>query len=678
MKKLLILAASLLLSGAAHADIVWQAEPPGNVPDKVPLVQVVPTAISRTTMLQRAAQLGFPRQGAFVKTPVGLALQSGPFVYQANPTGSEFIANTDLYFAGKPDMQPIPDDRAKSVAESYLKANFPRILAEGQVDRIRHLMNQAQDLDTGRLLSPTQDESIVVMRRALAGIPVVGPGDKADIHIANDGSITGVQTTWRRTNIIGILIGLLKYDQVRQAFLDQMAKEMGDGSVRVIVTRVQFGFYSRPENQPQGWYQPCYLFSVSFYDDKLKQETGARQIPVPAMDPGKLREPLEMPVDPPNNGDPGRIVVDVPRPTLPPAVPLVQVLPTRLSAGDLSERFQRLGGKPDKTEEKGHGLLLTDGTSNTVLYADDRGSEFYAHLDRFMAEKPGGAPPISDAESQKAAGDWLRRSGDMEPNQLGLPAVQHLYHQGLDLKTGKSNDPTQDETIVTFPRLVPAVKLQTPIPLVGQGTGVEVHVDNDGNVTGHRRVWRNIQVSDQMVELLPYMEAEGLFFRKLTPELRNSVAKVTDIKFGYFSRPEGQRQGWLLPAVLYEVDLIDPSTGEVTAHRQIPVPASANQPEDLEDPAAADLPPVEEDSREADTVPVLYGDIDGSGEVTTKDAALCLALFGGLDSAGDLPPAQMTAGDVAPAGAADGLIAMDDGLRILRSIFHLDDISNGP
>jgi hypothetical protein len=323
------------------------------------------------------------------------------------------------------------------------------------------------------------------------------------------------------------------------------------------------------------------------------------------------------------------------------------------------------------------GLLATDGTSNTVLYQDDRGTEFFGHMDRFLSETPGEGNPIPDAEAIRAAGNWLEGLGDMDKGEVGLPAVQHLFHQSFDLEKNVENPPTQDETIVIYPRQLPNPKGQFPIPIVGQGTGLEIHVDNKGGITGHRRVWRNVSPTQETLEILPYAELENVFMRRLLPDLGDYVAKVTDIKFGYFGRPEGSEQGFLLPAVVYEVDLINPATAEITAHRQVAVPASRNQPEDLEDPAASGAPPAPDDTRSADTVPALYGDIDGDGDVDAADAALAMKMFGGMMDSLIAPP-LFTAGDVAPKGAPDGRIAMNDSLRILRSIFQLDDISNGP
>jgi hypothetical protein len=678
MKTLYTLALGVLLLGAARADVVWQAEPPTNVPASAQILQVLPTPVSQDTLRRQAAALGMPRDGKIVSTPVGLAVQVGDYLLQSNQFGSTFYCDGSVYLQRIPGVAPIPDTRAIGAAQEFLKAQFPRVLAEGQIVKVQHLMSQAQDIATGKLESPSQDESIVLLSRTINKIPVVGPGDMSRVHVGNDGGVTGIQNVWRNTRIIGVLIGLLKYDQVRDEFLKQLQAEMGDGSVRVFVNKIDFGYYSRPENQPQGFYQPCYLFTVSFFNEKLGQETGARLIPVPAIDPAQLKEPLELPQDDPKNGDPGRILLgDTKPPTLPATAPLVQIQRTEPSGDKMLSRLKLLGGVDGKLDQNPRGLVAADGTSNTVLFEDTTGGEFFGHMDRFLLEKPGEEKPIADGTAMRVAEAWLEKLGDMDPQQLGLPAVQHLFHQSYDIDKKTDNPPTQDETIVTFTRQIPNPKGDVPIPLVGQGTGIEVHVDNGGNVTGHHRVWRNLTPTTQMVELLPYDQLQEAFLRQLTPELGDYVAKVTDIKFGYFSRPEGYEQGWLLPAVLYEVDLINPDTGLVTAHRQIPVPASANQPEDLEDPAAAVQPEVADGSRDADSVPQLYGDIDGDGAVTTMDAALAMKMFGGMADS-FIPPAQFTAGDVAPQGAPDGRIAMNDSLRILRSIFQLDDISNGP
>lgn len=678
MKKLLTLAVGLLVLGAARADVVWQAEPPNDVPDSVPLVQVFPTPVSRDILLRQAGALGISRDGQVSRTPAGLAFQSGNKVLALSPFGSTFYAQADLYFVGKPGLEPLQDQRAQSVAGSLLDRLFPWILVENGGVRVRHLMSQSQDLRSGRLNPATQDESIVEYSRQLNKIPVVGPGDVARVHVANDGTITGVQSVWRNTKVTGDLIGLLRFPDVKDAFLKQLQGEMGDGSVRVFVTGIQFGYYSRAENQPQGWYQPCYLFSVSFYNNKLQQETGARQIPIPAFDPAKLREPLDTPPDTPNNGDPGKILFgDVKPPAIPAAVPVVQVQPSEPNSDTMLSRLRRLGGVAGKIDQNGRGLVAADSSGNTLLYQDRAGAEFFGHMDRMLAEKPGEASPISDAIAIRTAHAWLDKLGDISLAEIGEPTVQHLFQQAFDINNNKPQAVTQDETIVTYPRQIVDPRSQTPIPLIGQGTGIDIHVDNNGAVTGHHRVWRNLSiVPGVLTPTLPYEAIQQAFIRRLTPELGIYAARITGIQFGLFSRPEGFQQGWLLPAVQYDVDLINPDTGQVTAHRQIPIPASADQPEDLEDPTAAMNPPADEDSRIADAIPTLYGDIDGDGKVTTKDAALALAIYGGLENS--VPPAQFTAGDVAPAGAPDHQIAMDDGLRILRSIFNLDDISNGP
>lgn len=70
--------------------------------------------------------------------------------------------------------------------------------------------------------------------------------------------------------------------------------------------------------------------------------------------------------------------------------------------------------------------------------------------------------------------------------------------------------------------------------------------------------------------------------------------------------------------------------------------------------------------------------MDGDGSVTSLDVALILRTAAGI--AGPLAPDIVAAGDVAPAGfpGGNGVLDVADALRVLRSIYQLDDISNGP
>lgn len=67
----------------------------------------------------------------------------------------------------------------------------------------------------------------------------------------------------------------------------------------------------------------------------------------------------------------------------------------------------------------------------------------------------------------------------------------------------------------------------------------------------------------------------------------------------------------------------------------------------------------------------IPGDINGDGRITFADAALALKLAAGLLPAND-PSVTFARGDVFPVGAPDGMITLEDALRILRAANSLD------
>lgn len=667
-----------IVCGGASASIIFRAEPPGNIPAASLIAQVLPTPVSRDILTRRMVEFGVTASPEFVKTPFGLASSAGNKLVVRTTNGTDLYADTSKLTINQPSPAgPISDATATSAANSFASKHFSAMFADGSVRSVGHLMDQAQDLSTGQLLPAVQSESIVQFTRTFNGVPVVGPGDGARIHVANTGEVTGAHIVHRRLGSTQ-RVPLLPYSAVQQTFMAQLSTQLGDGHEDAIVTKIEFGLYSRAEHQRQGWYHPCYLFYVSFHDNQTNQDTGATVIPVAAIDPALLKEPLLLPEDQPVQGDSARISFAADPPVIPTSVPAYPITPTVVNGDSLLSRASTLGFTVATTGKTPRGLTASDSTGNTVLYEDVNGAEFFGHMNRFLSEKPGESTPIADSVATRLAADWIGKSNDVNPTELGVPAVQHLFHQTFDIAKQAPGTKTQDETIVTFKRR----KLGAPgaavvyHPVLGEGDYIEVHVDNGGHITGHHRVWRNTLQATTTVETRPYSEILQRFIRRMTSEMGGSAVIVSSIQFGYYSRGEGYSQGYLQPCVLFDVKLPSPTTGQITGHRQVAIPASAQLLEPLEDPSALDNPMPGPDSRLADSTPIMYGDLNGDGKVDLADVALALQMAGGLADS-DVPPAQFSAGDIAPTGSPDNAIQVDDATRILRGYLGLEDISNG-
>lgn len=678
MKRFLLILLGLGVMGGLHAEIIFRAEPPP-IPAQVAIVPVAPWPMSYETFRRRALQLGV--RGEVTKSPRGLVMRAGPLLFQQDPLGSEFYADTDRLMAAEPgEVPPLPDSAAARIAKGYLQDHPGRVqISEAQYLRVSHLFNQGEDLQTGRRTPATQDESIVIFQRRignLAVIPAGGTGDHIRIHVSNNGDVVGRRQTWRNARGAGNPMPSWPYGQAQNALIESLSEEMGTNQRQdAIITKIEYGLYSRPEGEPQRFLQPAYVFTVELYDREEQQTTGARLIPIPGVNPAALQEPLDIPPTPPETGNPDKILFHASPPQLPRALPAVQIEPVSITNESIRRRAALLGLPEGRIIQTPRGLGFT--YEHLLLFQDPEGTELFGDTERMMAEPPGEENPIAEAEAISIARRHLNLLGDIGPGDVGTPIVRRLRQQTFDTVNQRAGPETQDEAIVEFPRLLPLAGYGS-IPLIGPGAFIRVHVDNTGRITGHHRVWRKFNL--QSTEPLPLRETQAIqqeFTRQILSELGKSIAVVTDIKAGLFLRAEGLQQGFAQPALLYEVDLMDEATGAVTAHRQIPVPAANELKEPLDDPDAqlGVSDPGLQSARDSANIPLLFGDMNDDGQLDLVDVAICIQIAGGL--AAPDTERQFIAGDVVPAGnpLGDDKILLHDALRILRGCFNLDDLN---
>lgn len=677
MKHLLLILLGACGLGGARAEIIFRAEPPP-LPAKTSIVPLARWPMSYATFHRRALELGV--RGEALRSPRGLAARSGSLIFQQDTMGGEAFADTDRLMAAEPGaVQPLSDERAISVAQRYLREHPGRVnVDETRVLRVSHLFNQSENLDSGRRSNATQDESIVILQRSLGGVPVIpaeGSGDHIRIHVANNGDVVGRRQMWRNVRAAESPLPVRPYAEARGELVALLSQQMGANQRQdAIITRVEFGLYSRPEGEPQGYLQPAYLFRVELRDREEQQTTGARLIALPGVDPAALKEPLDLPPAPSDTGDPAKIVFRVEPPQLLGYLPVIQIRPIAVTGVSIRQRASQLGLSQGRIRETPRGLGFSD--DRLLLYQNPQGTELFSDMSRMMAEAPGEGTPISDQRAISLATDYLNGLGDMDADELGVPVVRRLRQQTFDTKANKPGPETQDEAIVEFPRIHRIIRLVS-VPFIGPGAFARVHIDNAGKITGHHRVWRALSPESTMLKTRNTAAIQDEFKRQILSEMGQSIAMVTGIQVGLYMRAEGLDQGYAQPAMLYDVDLMDETTGMVTAHRQIPVPATDNLMEPLEDPDAQPgvTDPALQSTREADNIPLLFGDINDNGVLDLPDVLLCLRIVGGLSQPDTMR--QMVAGDVTPAGnpLGDGRIILTDAARILRGFMQLDDLN---
>src|SRR5205823_3269476 len=146
---------------------------------------------------------------------------------------------------------------------------------------------------------------IVLYKRHFNGIPVLpttGPGEHIRLHIDNRGNLTAEQMNWRNAQLMTTFVPILSFEQVKADFERRLFAEMGNSVAEAQVTRIEFGYFGHGQGQPQGWFQPAYLFTVQFFYPDEQQATSARLVPVSAISPNDMKEPLEAPHPPSEQG----------------------------------------------------------------------------------------------------------------------------------------------------------------------------------------------------------------------------------------------------------------------------------------------------------------------------------------------------------------------------------------
>jgi hypothetical protein len=126
--------------------------------------------------------------------------------------------------------------------------------------RVTHLNVGVAEKESGLAEHRVVDAG-VAFARIVDGIPVEGPGGKAMVYIDAKGNLTGIDCLWR--HVLGVHaenVPLRSPDEVQE----EAVREWGtEGSGRVTIDDVRFGYFEQGWDILQRYLQPAYVFSMT-------------------------------------------------------------------------------------------------------------------------------------------------------------------------------------------------------------------------------------------------------------------------------------------------------------------------------------------------------------------------------------------------------------------------------
>ncbi len=243
--------------------------------------------------------------------------------------------------------------------------------------------------------------------------------------------------------------------------------------------------------------------------------------------------------------------------------------PQKWSDDSLYEKFRKMNiddkGKMEKNEM---GYVYNAG-SHFILISPETGAEMYADSARFMVEEPGKYPKMDEKSVMKLADRYIQETLKINPENTRYLKTQYL-HNAIQ-KLGGEPEVTVDESIALYARNINGIKI------IGDGGFIRLHLDNTGYVTGYQKSWRNWQLHKKDYKIKPYEKAKEEYMKIMQSRLKKgNLARVTNIRFGYYERGLLEEQKYLQPAYVFTTKFYDRESKQSTAAVMEVIPAIDN------------------------------------------------------------------------------------------------------
>lgn len=236
-------------------------------------------------------------------------------------------------------------------------------------------------------------------------------------------------------------------------------------------------------------------------------------------------------------------------PKVPATVAVYRVKPLHLTE-EVVLGLARKMGMPTEGEirEEGGLVVYRAGDFSLEVYKAS-GAFWFMDTTRLLMPDELGAPIFSEAEARQICESYLIKFGLMPAEG----AVFEGVHQVRDAAVGEGGNATHErvvETAVVFRRTVGG------IPVVGPGSSIFVYLDNDGQVSGVYKNWREI-------EAVPVGVVRTIGTDSIVKQVRSRFKKGADLtvnvvafRFGYLDLGPDEAQSYLQPVFLLSQEIV--------------------------------------------------------------------------------------------------------------------------
>jgi len=230
-------------------------EPP-RVPAELPVYAAVPPAWDAERVAEFGAQIGV--RGDVADAGVWFVLKDGKSTLEVYQASQSFRLEQDDFDSEGRNGLHGGLDRARAIA---MAEQFHGMLGGPDTRPDLHSVTELEVLVSTKEKTAPERRVVALQvnhRYAVDGMPLVGPGAKAQVTVGRDGSIAQAYRFWREVKQSGTRQSVPAEQAFeRFAATDQFASL--PGSARVKVASVQVGLLCLPPTEAQGILVPTYV-----------------------------------------------------------------------------------------------------------------------------------------------------------------------------------------------------------------------------------------------------------------------------------------------------------------------------------------------------------------------------------------------------------------------------------